>query len=411
MSALVFLPSFVLSSVDPAAPLEDLMRSAAAAYREGKYGEALWGMTLALERDPGNSTARNYILTVARKIQERDKKDFLPLKEEAGDVALARRDLEERREKTRQVLAKMEDSYKKSRNLRAPSDILSGLVGLDKYLGDDFEAERIDAQSKAYFRDILDNLSRAIAKGVFVSKRDQYRAEGYLAYYSEDWTKAKADWTLALRENPADQQIKKELDSLKALMDRRVKEDKIGDLTRQATVYEKTGNWAEAAKSWRDVLALDPERREARERAAVDRAASERKQLAARLANMTDEGMSLYQKGDYLGGAQKWLEVLQLDPSFDQARIWLAHVATKLGRFQAAPAPIASASANNAKPGPVVAKDKAKAEELYREGILLYAQDKLPQAVQVWEESARLDPEMANVREALKQAKNELSLK
>jgi hypothetical protein len=52
-----------------------------------------------------------------------------------------------------------------------------------------------------------------------------------------------------------------------------------------------------------------------------------------------------------------------------------------------------------------------KALNLYKEGMIFYAQGNIPDAVQVWEEAVRLDPSLGRAREALRQAQAEMSFR
>jgi hypothetical protein len=48
---------------------------------------------------------------------------------------------------------------------------------------------------------------------------------------------------------------------------------------------------------------------------------------------------------------------------------------------------------------------------LYKEGMVLYAQGSLPEAVRAWEGCLRLDPTLSRAREALRQANAEIQFK
>jgi tetratricopeptide (TPR) repeat protein len=390
-----------------------LAQSAAQAYREGRYMDALRDMAAVLDQDPENAAAKNYVWTIARKMAQADAKATLKPGELEKAARLAATDLQERRRRAEDTLAALRNASRRSDNPRGPADLLAGVEGLDKQLGPEFEAERADAQARAYLANILKRLSAAIDKRAFVSSKDFFRAQGYLAYYQNDWEKTLEWWDKAAREDPEDGRLKEDIKSLRDLVSRKKEEKALQDLAHQAATYANTGYPQEAYEAWRAILARRPDFPGAREKALVARVALQKSRQAAELRRRTDEGVVEFKAGRHLKAAQIWLEVLQADPAYDQARTWLKLVGPRLEEDRT-PSPPVSASASTPAAGPKPAHgaaDPAKAEEIYKKGLLLYSDEKLPEAVRCWREALRLDPSLAKARQALEHAEKELAFR
>jgi tetratricopeptide (TPR) repeat protein len=387
-----------------------LMSAAVVAYRTGRFSEALTDMTTVLDLDPGNASAKNYLWTIARTIREKEGAPPTAREKRKAEL-LALKRLKERRRRTQYVIVALRKKYEKSRNLRSPGDILAGLTGLDRYLGMDFAEERERQQAQISFHRILANLNEALSRKVFASKKDQLRAEGYLAYYGQDWKTASEKWSAALAEDPSDAAVRSDLASLQALVKKRQEEIKIQDLLRKAETFEAGGYLDDAIRAWEGVVKMDPTRSGAKEKLAVLKVTAEKDHLQKRLKEMTDEGMDLYRNGNLVPAMQTLLEVLRLDPSFEQARVLLSHLGKKLGEI-----PVAKPSAKGS-PGPTPRPAEAptrnleKAQIMYQEGLALYSQDNIQEAIRAWEQALVLNPDFANAREALRQAKAEIAFR
>jgi tetratricopeptide (TPR) repeat protein len=144
---------------------------------------------------------------------------------------------------------------------------------------------------------------------------------------------------------------------------------------------------------------------------AAAQVAVEKDSLRKKLKSRTEEGLKIYQEGDVLGAAQVWLEVLQMDPTFEEARAWLQLAGRKI---KSAPSPakaeaIPPSTVKRSSEKPAVAQPE-RAMELYKEGVIQYAQDNVSRAVALWKECLALDPSLARAREALRQAQAEMAL-
>jgi tetratricopeptide (TPR) repeat protein len=387
-----------------------LLQDAVAAYRAGRPFDALEKLGALIEQDPSNSLAKNYIWTITRKIQKDDTALTLSPREREEGAALAESRLAERRRRSNEILNEMRNLAKQSSNFRSPADILEDMRGAHRFLGRDLEGDLAQAQARDYMARVVANLSSALEKNVFLSKKDHLRAEGYRAYLKGDSAQAIKFWEAGLREDPKDKVLAQELGDLKALLSRREKEEKIGDLTYQAKAHFRAGDYAEALAAWGEIQKLDPRRPGVAEQSAAARAALEKSRLQKKLKEGINQGVALYKNGDVLGAAQEWLNVLMQDPGNEEARGWLVHAGRKLHDLPAertAPPPSAKAAA----PSEISAERRAGALEHYKEGIMHYSQGELDQAVAEWKEALKGDPGLSRAREALRQAEMEISLR
>ena len=134
--------------------VDDLLREGAAAYRKGRFPDALQAMTAALDLDPRNPTAKSYLWTITKKIQQEDEASAPAPGEKEKIRQLALSHLAQRNQRSGEIMESLKQAYQNSRHLRSPADLLSSRTGLERYLGN-ADAERASAQAERYFNDIL----------------------------------------------------------------------------------------------------------------------------------------------------------------------------------------------------------------------------------------------------------------
>lgn len=405
LSALLASPAAALAPEPVAA--DKLLTDAVELYRAGRLPEALMEMTSVLEKDPENVTAKTYVWTIARRMREREKQASMSDAEKEAAVKRAYALLEERRRRSQDALSKMEDVYRRTRDVRGPAELALSAEGMNQFLGAEFESERVRAEAEVYFQKIKANLTRALQRSAFVSRKDHLNAEATLAYYGGEWALAVKKWEAALQEDPADAAIRKNAEDVKGLIRRKAQEEKLRALVDQAETFQRTGYMREAAKAWEQAQALSPRDGKILENLALCRRVFQKEDRARELKVLTDRGIALYQGGKPSEAVEAWLKALQLDPGYEQARVWISHVGKKLevssGARPAGPVPAGQA----VREAPV-AGDARKAQDLYREGLLLYAGNEVSKAIQTWRQALRLDPGLVQAEQALRQAEAEI---
>lgn len=396
-------------------PPLDLLQRSAAAYREGRLMDALKDAVDALEADPRSLPAKNYVLTIGEAIRKERKslKLLAGEKEKAGRAARAY--IELRRRRTAEVLKELKKASARSGNLRSPSGLFSTLQGLDKSLGPSFHAGDYGGQAQVYFSGILANLETALSKKSLVEAKDRFRAEGYLAYYKGDLAAAAVYWEKALLEDPANAQVKNDLASVKEMARREKERKDVAEYAARAEASFEAGLFADAVEAWREVYRRDPRHPGVIEKLAAARISHEKAQAKSRIDALMAQASQDYKRGDFPAAAGLWLDVLQLDPTYQSARTWLRLVGNKLKespRETPAPAPESAAvkSVPAVKTAPPASPEKAEAEDLYRKGLIAYSQGDVAGAIEWLKKSLGKDPGLRRAQQALEQCQTETSL-
>ncbi len=321
---------------------------------------------------------------------------------------MARRYLNERRKKTEQALEELKKVEAQSEDLRSPTGLITALGGLDQALGGE-GAENFGEQAQVHFSNILRNLEEGLDKQAFASRKEHLRVQGYLAYYKKDWDRAADLWEKALKEDPQDAQVRNDLASLKALIQRKKDEADLQDLLNQAETYFETGLYAQAADAWEEVLKRDPRYPGAVESLAACRTARDKAEQRKRLKSMMESASAENRSGRALQAADICLEALQIDPTYSPARALLKLVGKKLSSMEgsAGAPPVPGAAGEAAVPA---AGDPAKAEPFYKQGLLLYSEGDVAGAVKSWRAALAQDPSFKKAREALRQGEAELAI-
>ena len=118
-----------------------------------------------------------------------------------------------------------------------------------------------------------------------------------------------------------------------------------------------------------------------------------------------EKGLVLYRKGDAAGAEAEWRKALKISPDNGQIKKFLARVAPQdaslkenrpsrkdLAR-QKAPVGEEKQEKKAAKKEARVSPEKKQADDLYYEGLRLYKQGKVDEAVSCWEQVLKIDPD------------------
>jgi tetratricopeptide (TPR) repeat protein len=145
-------------------------------------------------------------------------------------------------------------------------------------------------------------------------------------------------------------------------------------------------------------------------------------------------GTQAFDSGDYAQAIREFELILEFDPANKQAQYKLALARTKAAEeTEAARAKVQDAKAKGDRLGEVNAlrnlvlmnpgdaaarrafteakqKSKQQIEELYKKGVIAYAQGNYNEAIQIWNEVLDLEPEHAKAKESIKRAREKLEL-
>jgi tetratricopeptide (TPR) repeat protein len=402
--------SFLGTAFAAGAPeVADLMQRGVAAYREDRLADSMTDFSEVLWLDPGNAAARNYLWNIADRIQ-RDREGRRISDEELADaLRLAEERLSRRRLAAKETLEQLKEAYGRSRQPQSPEQLLSSMEGVEKYIGADFDSSRDATRAETYFQEILKHLSSALARGDFVTPKDQLNAQGFLAYYGGRWEDAAVHWEKAHQEDLSDALILKNLDNVRGIVAKQQKDEKIQDLIRQAGAYQRAGEYEQAVLLWRDVVKLDPDNPEAPQALASGVEALQKERKKREVNRLFKQGLDLYRAEKRIDAAQVWLEALQIDPSQREIREWLKRVGEKLEKKEVVF--IEREPARASTPHEVTAVSKKNAETLYADGLRMYAQGDVEKALNLWRRSLQEDPSMSKAKKALEHAEAEIKLR
>lgn len=392
----------LLAATVRADPLE-LLRGAAADYRDGRWVEALRGAALVLEDDPANPHARNLIWSIAKDEKKRSSSLTLRPKEIKDAHEKAVKYLSDRRVRTEKALSALGEVERTSRDLRSPAGLLTALEGLNRSgVGgvSGWTGEAVEVR----FSTVLRNLNAALEKQKVSSRKDEYRIKGYLAYFKNDWGRAADYWTRALKEDPQNVQVQSELASLRELLRKKQEREELDDLVRQAETYFETGLFSQSVEAWGAVLKINPSFPGAKESLSMARVSREKSLQREKLHGMMERASAEHRAGRAVEAAEICLEALQINPSYGPARALLKLAGKKILEIKSAPPAPSAASPS------LVPQDRAKAEPLYKKGLLLYSDGDVAGAVAMWKKAMALDGTFSKAREALRQGESELAI-
>lgn len=145
---------------------------------------------------------------------------------------------------------------------------------------------------------------------------------------------------------------------------------------------EQAGKLREAIQSFGKAVAVDPSSAEAHQR--LDQA---RVRRSVRIDDLLKEGQALVGAGDSKSARAKFEGVLALDPNNDKANDQIRQITGQKSQAKV---------------------DAEQAKKIYYEGVNLYINGKIEDAIVKWQECLRLDPGNANVTNNINRAKAKL---
>ena len=167
------------------------------------------------------------------------------------------------------------------------------------------------------------------------------------------------------------------------------------DLFTQGSAYYDKKMYKQAVENWKKVLEIDPQHKEAKSYIALAeknledeeaKKAEEKKQKE--LEHYYNKGVSMFKKGQWNEAQAAFQWVLKTEPQYKDVKEYLGKTETELKKLEQ--------------------ENKAKAQELYTEGLREYTSKNLKKAIALWEKAVELDPSHTKAETSLKRAKEEL---
>ncbi|HEB30309.1 MAG TPA: hypothetical protein ENI15_05460 [Spirochaetes bacterium] len=120
--------------------------------------------------------------------------------------------------------------------------------------------------------------------------------------------------------------------------------------------------------------------------------------------DLYDKGVKLYGKENLPEALQAWKKALELDPEFDEARVYLARAETQLRTLEKIGAGLAEETS-------ALSEDvRIKLKKHYLEGINYYMSGLYKEAITEWEEIIKIDPAYESVVQNIERAKKRLNV-
>jgi tetratricopeptide (TPR) repeat protein len=271
-----------------------------------------------------------------------------------------------------------------------------------------------------------------------------FYTKGVLAYIDGDWFQAANAWEQVYSFNPNQISLVAKIDKARNRLDEQQREERLGLYQSVAWDSLQKGRYDEAVEAWKDLLKLDPKNYQAQEgikqaeTAAADE--SRRRRLEA-ARDISAKAMDAYLEHNDKESVRLWEKVLSLDPENAMAKDYLERISMRsrsrgssyddISRLPAEP--ISSASGyqkalaflqeqnyveaieylerhvnkypedNKAQGTLEEARQQQKnvADKAYQAGLVAYSQGEPNEAVRLWQEALKCDPDYQKARQAL----------
>lgn len=340
---------------------ENEMKNGIKEYNSGNYKSAIDYFMSVLATDPKNEKAKKYIKKSADKVLEPERKTIekerLKLMGEARGALNEQKKQNAIRDKKIKPLFKSAKKYYDKKNFLKATDKFKEII---------LQYPDYDMAEK-YYEKILNDMN-SISKEMQTSDLERLSyALGYVSYYKQKLSDAVNEWEKVLQLNP--------------------KRDELNEYIIKVKDYLK--NSEQLAKE---------------------------KEIEERVKRFFAEGISNFEKKSWVPCIKKMENVQNIcrTEPFPQSLEWhgkaqeyITKSVEELSKIAVRP----EKSAVSAKPVEAeVEIDIAGAEKKYSEGLVLYAQGKLFEAVKKWEVAIRMYPDHEKARRALDKAKKELEL-
>ncbi|MFA5780529.1 MAG: hypothetical protein WC947_10385 [Elusimicrobiota bacterium] len=343
------------------AKIKSYLKEGIKQYKSGNYKSAVDSFLQMLSTDPQNKKAKEYIKKSTDKLLEPEReaieKERVQLMKEAIKALKEQQKQTVKKEKKiKPLFKKAKKYYKKKWYLSATDNFTEILLKYPEYqLAKDY-----------YAKIIADMKDTAVDQRTTDLEKLSY-ARGYISYYDQQLPDALNEWEKTLQINPKREELENYIKNVK---------EKLKDAGRLA----------------------------------------KEKEIEEKIKRLFDEGLNNFNRKSWVGCIKKMENVQQIckDEPFPKSLEWHGKAQEYITKS------VEELSKVTEKPSkPVISEkpaeeaveiDAAGAEKKYSEGLVLYAQGKLFDAVKKWEVAVRMNPEHEKASRALEKAKKELQL-
>lgn len=229
---------------------------------------------------------------------------------------------------------------------------------------------------------------------------NRFYAEGYLTYFNKDFSGAVNAWekAFALLDNTTnnpdrDEEMKEFLEKAKSIIRVAQQKKEAQDLYAAAWTDHHQGKYTEAKNKLVKATILYPGLQDAKSLLLAvenelkeDEANQALKEKDKKYQVLLKEGITGYQMGKYETANLAFTQALQLKPDEPSAKRYLE----------------LSKKSFNASCNP------GKADETYRQGLILYANGHMEEAINVWQQTLAMDPTHQRAKTGVEKARREM---
>lgn len=386
------------------------------AFEQRRWTEALERFFDVLTQDPKNPNAHAYVHLITRQI-ELDRRSAVREKRLALLADASKRLEDNRRDASTVDKALLDTTQAEERAREERWHSRCEQARLERDLGHLLPANDLvlqvlsenssHAEAQRELSELQSRLRKALDHADGLSMEERYAYEGFYAFGQADYPSALAAWQKVhalTRPSSAPAEAAKRVQNLRLAPYEKIAQDHVDEERRAVELRElfqrglrlyEQRHFVESLDAFRQLAIREPEYPQlgtaivqaeaAAEKDRARRLGEEKRQQLARLVHKGVEGLEHEQ---YLQAKEAFENALKLDPSYSQARIYLAMVDAEMQRRH----------------------DPKAAQLHYEAGLIAYASGRLDEAVREWHLATRLSPSHEKARQALAKVRRELAL-
>lgn len=413
LTILSALPAGLLAAPQGDVSPVNLLEQALEAYLQERYEDSVSLFQEVLQYDRKNETAQQGL-----------------------ESALRRRD-----EKIRKELEKQRPALDAAQRYMGRDDYVNAMDKLRGIL------ERIPdhPKAKSLAKKLRAKAQKRYSKSKFQSS-DWFYYKGVLAYLESDWFQAAQAWEQVYAFNRDKVSLINEIEQAKSNLAEQQRSERIALYQNVAWDNLKQGNYKEAIAAWQEVLNLEPGNTEAQEGVKQAQDAESKDLVKRRLEDvqkLSQRAMDAYIEREYSKSLALWQDVMELDPDNTLAKDYVKRIETrgKGSSYSSYKVPTYGGSSSSSQPmsgyqkglnllreerypeaietldrytsrNPDDAKAKEAlesarekqgglAEKAYKEGLVAYSQGNSTEAIKLWQNTLRINPDYQKARQAL----------
>lgn len=386
------------------------------AFEQRHWPEAMKDFLAALEKDPANAKAHAYINLIAQQIDIEHRaavqKDRLAILTDASKRLEANHldtsPVDDAIQNTRlvEIRAKENRWHSLCEQARTERD-LGHLLSADDLILQVLSENSSYAEAQQALSDMQSSLRDALDHGAWLSMEERYAYEGFYSYSQADYAAAEAAWLklhTLVGQSYSKTEAAKRLQAFHLAAYEQIAQTHVEEEQREAALkalFQKglalydARHFVEALDVFRQLAIQEPEFPQlgsylvlAEGAAEKDRARRLGEEKRQQIARLLQKGIDEMEHERYPPARKAFEQALRQDPSYSQARTYLAMVEAEMQRQH----------------------DPKAAQMHYDAGLIAYASGRLDEAMREWRLALKLNPQHEKAPIALNKVQRELAL-